>query len=142
MALDETPPPDDVLAWSALLARRFAAEVELLHVVNPLLSGAVTIAAAEPERARAIEQLRAAALAWLARQAARLETEGVTATTTVAFGDPPSEILAAARRGGGALVVMGRGGGGRIGRALVGSTTDRVLHRGRGPVLIVPADAD
>jgi nucleotide-binding universal stress UspA family protein len=56
----------------------------------------------------------------------------------IEFGSPAEVIVEEARAVGADLVVLGSRGHGAVGRWLVGSTTDRVVHHCRGPVTVVP----
>jgi nucleotide-binding universal stress UspA family protein len=56
----------------------------------------------------------------------------------VEFGTPAEVIVEQAQKLGADLVVLGSRGHGPVGRWLVGSTTDRVVHHSRSPVTVVP----
>jgi nucleotide-binding universal stress UspA family protein len=63
---------------------------------------------------------------------------GPVAAVAVAVGRPAEEILKCAADCGADLIVMGTHGRGAAQRWLMGSTTERVLHRSPVPVLVVP----
>ena len=56
----------------------------------------------------------------------------------VEFGSPAEVIVEQAEKLGADLIVLGSRGHGPVGRWLVGSTTDRVVHHSRTPVTVVP----
>lgn len=56
----------------------------------------------------------------------------------VEYGAPAEVIVEQAQKLGADLVVLGSRGHGPVGRWLVGSTTDRVVHHSRAPVTVVP----
>jgi nucleotide-binding universal stress UspA family protein len=56
----------------------------------------------------------------------------------IEFGAPAEVIVEQAQVLGADLVVLGSRGHGPVGRWLVGSTTDRVVHHSRAPVAVVP----
>jgi nucleotide-binding universal stress UspA family protein len=135
VALDDSPGVGAELAWSARIAAQTGAEVIALHVVSRLFLGAVAVAASEPERRRAHEQLVHQADAWLRTQ---LAGGGLSAArSAIAFGDPGLEIVSATVRFGADLVIIGRQGAGRAGM-LLGSVAEFVLRHGRNAVLVIP----
>lgn len=139
VALGDGPSTERLLAWATFLARRFDAELALLHVVSGLYTGAVAIGATESERAHAVDRLAAATSRWLERQARICRESVARVGTIVAFGDPASEISATAQQRGADLIVVGRGRASRFMRAITGSVSDGVVRRGERPILVVPA---
>jgi nucleotide-binding universal stress UspA family protein len=73
----------------------------------------------------------------LAEARALLEGAGVSATFVLCEGNPGEEILRVANDLAPDLVVLGSHGRGAIGRALLGSVAESVLHRWQGATLIV-----
>jgi len=57
---------------------------------------------------------------------------------SVVIGRPVKEIVSAANEGGVDLMVVGSRGLGQVGRWLLGSVSDRVIHEVQCPVLVVP----
>lgn len=94
----------------------------------------------------AIEEIlaesRAEAEAYLAGVAARLEGEGVAATTVLAEDQPADAIAEAAAAHGVDLVAMATHGRGGLGRWALGSTATKVLQHAQAPVLVVRAGAE
>lgn len=76
----------------------------------------------------------------LERIAAGLRTAGVATSTSVVPGDPPDEIIRVAHATRSDLIAMSTHGRVGVGRGLLGSTTDRVLHASDVPLLIVRPD--
>ncbi len=120
------------------LARRFGAQVCLLHVVYPPPSilaaaagegiGVGRLAAEALEReARAILLAAAEALALPEGQAEQL----------VRYGHPAEEILREAQEGKHELIVMGSRGLSETRAFLIGSVSDRVNHHAHCAVLLV-----
>ncbi len=135
VALDESEITPAVLQWAARIASHPDANVIVMHIVNPLLSGAVAVNAGSTERRRAEDQLREGAERWLRERIAGTRLEG--AVTEVAFGDPGFEILSAVERFGADLVVVGRNSPGRGRAAGLGGTSAFLLRSGSGAVLLV-----
>lgn len=135
VAVDESDATGEVLAWAGRLARRSGAAVVGMHVVNPLLAGAVAMGAATKERRRAEDQLGQRAEEWMRRcmSAAKLDHVGIE----VAFGHPSFEIMAAADRLEADLVVLGRNAPGRGRTRDIGGTASSVMRSGAGSVLLV-----
>ena len=67
----------------------------------------------------------------------RLAEEGVDATSIVAFGRAPETIAEVANKEGCDLIAMSTHGRNAIGRGILGSVTDKVLHIGHIPVLTI-----
>lgn len=132
VALDESDVTDAVIRWGSQMAKGQGAAVTVMHVVNPLLAGAVAVAAATPERERAETQLREGSEKWLRETIAGTPLEG--AAIEVAFGSPGFAILAAADRIGADMIVVGRMARGQL--AALGSTAGFVVRNGTGPVLV------
>ena len=139
VALEESPVNAHVLDWVKRLQRKSGAAVVALHVVNPLIGGAVLRGAGSSERRRAEEQLRQRAEEWLQQELASHELEG--ATTEVAFGDAGFEILSAAERVGADVVVLGRSAPGRGRSTGIGGTAAFIMRNGTGSVLLVAPPA-
>lgn len=118
---------------ACLLARDYAAELLLLHVIPPVLvaapDGALIAQPEDPDRVRQrLEEIRP-------------PDPRVTAGLRLAEGNPVEEIVRAAREVGADLVVMGTHGRGGLSRLLMGSTADGVMRTAPCPVLTVKAPA-
>jgi nucleotide-binding universal stress UspA family protein len=114
------------------LARVAGAEVDVLHVVE---RRAIRITRTDAERAQLHERGES-----ILEEIEALATErGLPATTRLLDGRPAVRIDEYAAETGADLVVMGRQGRTRLGRRLLGSVTEQVLHRSDVPVLVVPA---
>ena len=140
VALDDS----DHTAWSVRAATKYAlataAEVVLLHVINPAAALSADFAVTYAyesiragQRQRADELLdAAAALVPVTVNVERLVREGVAA----------EEIVAAAREWEAGLIVMGTRGRGRLATFLLGSTAEEVIRHAHCPVLTVGHDPD
>lgn len=72
-----------------------------------------------------------------------LAAGGIRATRVLRVGDAAEELLAAARELAPDLVVVGSHGRGPMGRFMLGSVSDAIVHRWTGPVMVIrqPSDA-
>ncbi|MBI2964957.1 MAG: universal stress protein [Chloroflexi bacterium] len=77
----------------------------------------------------------------LERIAADLRLAKIGVSTSVASGDPPAEIIKEAHSARCDLIAMATHGRVGIGRGLLGSTTDRVMHASDLPLLIMRPDS-
>lgn len=139
-----------VLAWTALLAGAWGADVTLLHVVMPAAAPAVIdgAPAAGSEPHPTLDALRDDAADWLTRVAGELRrpgaapVPGVTVEVATATGAEGARsagdvVLATAARERADMIVMGRRGVGRVFSGLIGSTASTVLRGADCPVLVV-----
>jgi nucleotide-binding universal stress UspA family protein len=124
----------EVVHQAAWLARRFHAEIILLHVVTPIsyplgiLEGGHEITARDLHAhivQRAQETLE---------QSLQPELEGIAVTRLVLRGDPAEEIVNTATDQNAGLIVMSTFGGGTFYRYLLGSVTAKVLQESPCPV--------
>jgi len=119
---------------AAWLARRFHAEVILLHVVPPLSYPAGALESGDELTARDLH----AHIVQRAEQdldgALRPELDGIAVTRVLLKGDPAREIVKTARDWNADLITMSTHGHGVFYRFLLGSVTAKVLHESHCPV--------
>ena len=84
------------------------------------------------------EEMKADRL-YLEQTAARLKAEGISVTSHLALGDPPTEILKTAETERCSLIAMTSHGHRLLGDLLFGSTIHQVRHKTSIPVLLVRA---
>ncbi|MDD5082795.1 MAG: universal stress protein, partial [Dehalococcoidales bacterium] len=84
------------------------------------------------------DRRKAAAVAYLNSVAKPLRDRGLTVTSAVDWGAPADEIISYAEANNIDLIAMSTHGRSGIGRWVFGSVTDKVIHAGKTPVLIVP----
>jgi nucleotide-binding universal stress UspA family protein len=117
------------------LAKRYQAELLLLHVIAP--EPVIPAYPSAPEPTLADQE--AAARRTLELAAATARKLGVLSVETrVVLGTPPAEILAAIRSDAIDLVVMGTHGRTGLDLLLVGSVANKVVRKSPCPVLTVP----
>lgn len=136
VATDESASGAAALAWAAEHVVGTERELLALHVIDPALTGAVSIGAAPRERRQALQSLREAGEQWVD---GRLDESGVPrdhCAGSIRFGDPIAEILAAVEAYDADLLVVGRGKSG-ITRAM-GSVADAVLQNANVSTVVVP----
>jgi nucleotide-binding universal stress UspA family protein len=134
VAFDRSESSKKALVRAAELAKAEGAKLTVLYVI-PRYEEMV-----EFLRTDAIEgSLRAAADKVLAeaRAIATAAAPGLEVATRVGGGHAADEILAAARQLGSDLVVMGTHGWTGVSKAIMGSTTSRVITHATSPVLVV-----
>ena len=116
------------------LAKRFDASVVLLHVdETPAFGlGSTGEVTAYLDRISQVRQRR------IAEDLQFIRDCGVSADVQMREGTASEQILAAADELSADMIVASKQGAGRLERILLGSTTTRLLRRGRLPTLIVP----
>ncbi|MEX2182032.1 MAG: universal stress protein [Gemmatimonadaceae bacterium] len=136
VAVDDSAAGEAALGWAAGVARESGRELLVLHIIDPALAGAVSVAAAPRERASALDGLRLAAEVWLKE---RLEHTGIPVERregALRFGDPRAEILAATISLRADLLVVGRGRTGIAGA--IGSVADALVRAAEVTTVVVP----
>jgi nucleotide-binding universal stress UspA family protein len=137
-ATDFSATADAALDWAVELARQQGARVELVH--------AVTVPSSMPGFAPTTgldfeADLRRGAEARLAETASRVREKGIEVAVFLALGTPSQVIVERAEKVTAKAVVIGTRGLTGLRHLLLGSTTQRVVHGARCPVLTVhPGD--
>lgn len=124
--------------WAVELGRQQGARVELVHAVTvpPSMPGYVPTAGLDFEA-----DLRRGAEARLAEAASALRGKGTEVSTFLAPGTPSQVIVERAAKVAATAIVIGTRGLTGLRHLLLGSTTQRVVHGARCPVLTVhPGD--
>ena len=127
---------EQLACQAAWLARRFHAEIILLHVVTPFSYPYGLLESGHEITARDLHgkvvQCAQKALA----EVLRPQLEGIAVTRVLLRGDPAREIVEAARFHDADLIVMSTRGEGVLYRLLLGSVTAKVLHETQCPIWI------
>jgi universal stress protein A len=119
-------------------AKLLRAAIDLLHVRAipayvpvPTVSGVMPLPPPTPDVVQGIQDR-------LGMLAARVRESGLECQTKSVEGSPGDEIVDYAAKIGADLIVMGSHGRTGLGRILLGSVAEKVLHRATCPVLVVP----
>jgi nucleotide-binding universal stress UspA family protein len=123
-----------VVHQAAWLARRFHAEMILLHVVPPLSYPVGVLESGDEITARDLHAHIVQRAQKDLDQALRPELDGIAVTRVLLRGDPAHEIVKSARDRNVDLIVMSTRGLGAFYRFLLGSVTAKVLHESHCPV--------
>jgi nucleotide-binding universal stress UspA family protein len=132
VAIDESEHADQVLATAAEFAATFGAELRVVHVMETVFVGKVGLI--NLESSDVAHTIVTGAVAWFT-------TKGLTATGEVRaalHGRLAREIDQKARDFGAQLIVVGSRGLTNLEGLLLGSTTHRLMHVTKLPVLVVP----
>jgi nucleotide-binding universal stress UspA family protein len=139
VATDFSPKAESATRHAVELAKRFDAELVLLHVntpPEPPPAGMVVSTRAISQVSTLIEKIRAETEEELEGLAARLKGGGVAVTTKLTIDHPDVAIADTASEVGADLVVTGTHGRTGIQRFLLGSTAERVVRLSEVPVLV------
>ena len=123
-----------VVHQAAWLARRFHAEMILLHVVTPLNYPSGVLESGDEITARDLHAHIVQRAQADLDQALRPELDGISVTRLLLRGDPAQEIVKAARDRNVDLIAMSTRGHGEFYRFLLGSVAAKVLHESYCPV--------
>jgi len=125
------------------VAKAHGARIVLVHVADLPLGldpDALIIPAGSTTPVRAREIAVGGAQQHLDDLAARLQKDGVEASTALRLGDAVDQILSTIAREGADLVVMGTHGRSGLARLVVGSVTEKVVRQSPVPVLTLRAE--
>jgi len=137
-ATDFSATADAALDWAVELARQQGARVELIHAVTvpPSMPGFTPSTGLDFEA-----DLRRGAETRLAETASRVREKGAEVAAFLAPGTPSQVIVDRAEKVSAKAIVIGTRGLTGLRHLLLGSTTQRVVHAARCPVLTVhPGD--
>lgn len=130
---DGSPNAQEAVEFAADLAQRLGAKATLVHTFEPLAH----LDRLKPETD--LNSLEAAARESLDHEwAAPFRDRGVEYQTRLAHGVPAEVVLDLADEIEADLVVVGARGLGRLQMLTMGSTSSKVVHAGRRPVVVVP----
>lgn len=130
------------LGYAEEIARRFSAEIILLHVDQPLppvmltpeIGGSMMDMGA---MSRIAEEQRLLAQRELDKMVNSLRDGGLRARSLLKVGSPFLEIVNTAQAEGADLIVMGTHGRTGLAHVLMGSVAERVVQKAAGPVLTI-----
>jgi nucleotide-binding universal stress UspA family protein len=135
--LDGSVTGEAAIPQAETLAQALGAELVLFHVVEPFTGWIGSEAfAMYPEKE---EERSEAAVAYLDRVEKELQEKGLSTSSWVDLGTASGKILEYAEANAIDLIAMSTHGRSGIGRWVFGSVTDKVLHAGDTPVLVVQA---
>lgn len=125
---------DPTLLVATEVARAAGAELHLVHAYQlpPLMTMSPGLEMAFPEGAARYATLLAESL----ETAARALPGGESAMCRVVLGGAAQVLTSVATEVGAGLVIVGAARGSRLGRAILGTTAQRVLRQSRTPVLV------
>jgi manganese transport protein len=132
VALDTTASDQELLPHIAKMASLMKSELLLLHVADGWVArnfDQLNLADSEEMR----EDWK-----YLEDTAAKLRATGLTVTTRLGLGSPPTQILKAADDGGVDLIALASHGHRIVGDIIYGSTIEAVRHRAKVPIVVVP----
>jgi manganese transport protein len=132
-ALDFSWADKVVVSYAVTLARAAGrgAKVMLFHVVES--GGALVMGGESRDREAEADQER------LKLYAAELTELGVDAEYDLGFGDPPEELAKLVEQHKPDLIVLGSHGHRRMGDIVHGTSVERLRHRVKVPVMVIPA---
>lgn len=139
-ATDFSDDSNYALGFAEELARRFGAEITVLHVDQPLAP--VMVSELDPgldfgAMSRIAEEQRSMALAILEKTSTRLREAGMKARGLLKVGAPFLEIIRTAQAENFDLIVLGTHGHTGLAHVLMGSVAERVVRKAPCPVLTV-----
>jgi len=144
--LDGSEVSESVIPHALELARRCRSKVILIEVVESLGQAMAAMAPAEPAMVtpqateaimEGVEAEQRAAANYLAKIAERFKGVATGVETVVVTGSPGIEIARFAESNGVEVITICSHGRGGLGRALLGSVADHLIHHVKVPVLVL-----
>jgi nucleotide-binding universal stress UspA family protein len=140
-ATDFSEDSERALEYAEELARRFGAEITVVHVDQPLspvmmspdFGAGVDVGA----MSHIAEEQRLLAQRELDKIVGRLRDSGLKARSLLRVGSPFLEIINTAQSEGGDLIVLGTHGRTGLAHVLMGSVAERVVQKAGCPVLTI-----
>ena len=125
---------DKALAVAMDMARSLPARISLLHVHSPLmlLPPPIDMVSLDAVFPKALQKMEEA----LELRAQRVRDAGIACDVMLIEGAPHVEIVNHAQKESTELIILGTHGRGGLASAVLGSVTERVIHRSTCPVLI------
>jgi nucleotide-binding universal stress UspA family protein len=114
------------------LAKETGADVTAMHVINFPYFATVDINTAYPDMIGVMKKQGIAFLDFVEKQGLKL---GVYVKTKLVEGIPDDEIIKEAKKDD--LIIMGCKGKTALGRILMGSVCEKVVHHSKSPVMII-----
>jgi nucleotide-binding universal stress UspA family protein len=137
--VDFFPASDAAVRYAAGLASTYGARVHLLHVIAPVIPGAVEFPTQTADILKSLEESSSFELKKLQAAASR---SGVNVDIELRFGDVYGEIKRTIEVVKPELVVMGTHGRRGVERWFIGSTTEKLLRHTPVPLLTISAGAE
>lgn len=137
LPLDGSPVGETALPYTETLALALNAELVLLQVLEPITSWSSFGVDVAYDIAPEIESRKASAIAYLNGMRKRLTEKGLSISGVTDTGAPADRIIAYAEANDIDLIAMSTHGRSGIGRWVFGSVTDKILHTGNTPVLVI-----
>ena len=134
---DFSPPSEQAVRYAAMMAKRFKAQLILLHVNEPY-PYSVTDSMVLVDHSRALKKI---AERLLAGQRDRIASQGLRVMAHLAVGSPYQEIIRRAKRDRVQLIVVGTHGRTGVEHLLLGSVAERIVRLAPCPVLTVQASS-
>ncbi|MDO8568926.1 MAG: universal stress protein [Dehalococcoidales bacterium] len=138
LPLDGSDTGEAAIPHAEMLAKILGAELVLFEVVEPEQTWSGEVSYPTPEKQ---DRRKLFALPYLEGAANPLKRKGLAVGTAVAIGSPADQIIDYAKANAIDLIAMSTHGHSGMGRWVFGSVTDKVLHAGETPVLVVRASA-
>jgi nucleotide-binding universal stress UspA family protein len=136
-AVDLSEMSEAVLANALAIAKPFQGAVRAISVFEG--DGPFTLSGSKFGRRGAFDRAESDRMAALASSVQRLPTDGTEVTLHVVADEHAYHgVLELAYRGGADLIVIGSNGRGSLERALLGSTSTKLVEKSTIPVLVVP----
>jgi len=132
--IDDSETATTALGWGLFLARRFGADLTVLHVLSLTILAHLHLVSPPSKADRVEHEVEESARNWIR---GLLNELGGSAEILIACGEPRYEVFAAATRLDAELIVVGSRGSGGVARTVLGSVATAVMRGVSCPVLVV-----
>jgi nucleotide-binding universal stress UspA family protein len=120
-----------------------AQEVIILHVINQrIIDGLMRHAMLDKDIQQWRKKAEAVAQESLAEMSKELSSAGFTVKHIIKTGFPWREILEVEKKAAPSILVIGSHGRSNLGEVFLGSVSDRVIRKSKGPVMVIKRDPE
>ncbi len=135
--IDFSDTTDKIIAVAIEQALAFNATIHLLHVQVPFVNAALHNMKSSLAYEESSQEIRKYDQEHLDKTAEKIKNKGISTETTLVNGNPSEEILSYCEANNIDVTIIGSHGHGALNHIILGSVSEKVLHKSPCPVMVV-----
>ena len=135
--IDFSDTSDKIIAVAVEQALAFNATIHLVHVQVPFVNAAIHNMESSLAYEGASPEIRKYDQEHLDEVAEKIKSRGISTETTLVDGNPSEEILSYCEANNCDILIIGSHGHGALSHIILGSVSEKVLHKSPCPVMVV-----